>query len=106
MMASNRTLFDSIKDITYFYIKYYYDKECNDYKLSKLPDIQIKSLIENLYNTKSIDFKKYIRNTLKENLGNNYSNIIVENLLMEMFNDPEYSKNRVYLEIIDFQNSI
>jgi hypothetical protein len=61
--------------------------------------------LENLYNTKASDLKKYIRDTLKENLKENYSSFPVENILLEMFNDPEYSKHRVYLEIIEFQKN-
>ena len=30
----------------------------------------------------------------------------VENILLEMFADPELSKHRVYLEIMNYQNSI
>lgn len=95
-----------VKDITYFYIKYYYEKELTTNNTNKLTDDKIKQLISTLYNEKSSDLKKYIRDTLKENLADNYSPLLVENILLEMFNDPEYSKHRVYLEIIDYQNSI
>jgi hypothetical protein len=49
--------------------------------------------------------KKYIRDTLKENLKDQYSSFSVENILLEMFADPELSKRRVFLEIMNYQNS-
>ena len=96
-------LADMIKDITYFYIKYYYEKELTDTKQQTLSENDLKNMINKLYLEKTSDLKKYIRDTLKENLKENYSSFSVENILLEMFSDPEYSKHRVYLEIIEFQ---
>ncbi len=98
-------LADMVKDITYFYIKYYYEKELTDTKQEKLNENDLKNMINKLYIEKAGDLKKYIRDTLKENLKENYSSFSVENILLEMFNDPEYSKHRVFLEIMDFQNN-
>ena len=96
-------LADMVKDVTYFYIKYYYEKELVDTKQSKLSENDLKNMINKLYLEKSSDLKKYIRDTLKENLKENYSSFSVENILLEMFSDPEYSKYRVFLEIMEYQ---
>ena len=95
-----------VKDVTYFYIKYYYEQELEKTKQKKLQDSDLKQLIDNLYVEKSSDLKKYIRETLKENLGVQYSSFSVENILLEMFADPDISKHRVYLEIIEYQKNI
>jgi len=95
-----------VKDVTYFYIKYYYEQELEKTNQKKLSDIDLKNLINNLYIEKSSDLKKYIRDTLKENLAENYSSFSVENILLEMFADPELSKHRVYLEIIEYQKNL
>ena len=95
-----------VKDITYFYIKYYYEKELENTKQKTLTEVLLKEMIEKLYTEKSSDLKKYIRDTLKENLKENYSSFSTENILLEMFNDPEYSKHRVFLEIMEFQNNM
>ena len=95
-----------VKDITYFYIKYYYEKELENTKQKCLTEIMLKNMIETLYTEKSSDLKKYIRDTLKENLKENYSSFSTENILLEMFNDPEYSKHRVFLEILEYQNNM
>ena len=96
-------LADMIKDITYFYIKYYYEKELTDTKQQTLSENDLKNMINKLYFEKTSELKKYIRDTLKENLKEKYSSFSVENILLEMFSDPEYSKHRVYLEIMEFQ---
>ena len=103
---TDKPLTSLVKDITYFYIKHFYEKELQQHQLKKLDDEQLEDLIEKLYNQKSNDLKKYIRTTLKDNLGDKYSAIATENILIEMFNDPEYSKKRVYLEIQDYQNTL
>ena len=97
-------LVDMVKDITYFYIKYYYEKQLADNNQKKLSEDELKNMINNLYVEKAPDLKKYIRDTLKENLKETYSSFSVENILLEMFSDPEYSKYRVFLEIMEFQN--
>ena len=99
-------LTDLVKDITYFYIKYYYEQELVNTNQNKLTEYNLKDLINNLYNEKSSDLKKYIRETLKENLKEKYSSFSVENILLEMFADPELSKHRVFLEIIEYQKNL
>jgi len=99
-------LTELVKDVTYFYIKYYYEQELEKTKKQKLLENELHNLINNLYIEKSLDLKKYIRDTLKENLQDKYSSFSVENILLEMFADPELSKHRVYLEIINYQNSL
>ena len=94
---------DMVKDITYFYIKYYYEKQLTDTNQTKLSEDDLKTMITKLYIEKATDLKKYIRDTLKENLKDSYSSFSVENILLEMFSDPEYSKYRVFLEIMEYQ---
>ena len=99
-------LTDLVKDVTYFYIKYYYEKELETTKQKLLSENDLHILINSLYIEKSSDLKKYIRETLKENLKEQYSSFSVENILLEMFADPELSKHRVFLEIMNYQNSL
>ena len=95
-----------VRDITYYFIKYYYDKELQTTGQRVLPEDQLRDMINRLYLEKAAELKKYIRDTLKENLGAIYSSIAVENILLEMFNDAEYSKHRVFLEIVEYQKKI
>ncbi len=95
-----------VRDITYYFIKYYYDKEIETSGQRVLPEDKLRDMIDRLYTEKAGELKKYIRDTLKENLGAGYSSLAVENILLEMFNDPEYSKHRVFLEIMEYQKKL
>lgn len=95
-----------IRDITYYFIKHYYDKELQTTGQRVLPEDQLRGMIDRLYVEKAGELKKYIRDTLKENLGVGYSSLAVENILLEMFNDSEYSKQRVFLEIVEYQKKL
>ena len=99
----SQSLISMIRDITYYYIKFYYDKELKDTMQQKLEEQKLKDMIHNLYITNSVGLKKYIRDTLKDNMGNNYNSFAIENIILEMFTDPEYSKHRVFIEITEFQ---
>ena len=105
-MSTDKNLTTMVKDITYFFIKHHYDKELVIRNVRLLDEENLKGLIERLYYEKKDELKKYIRETLKENLGSNYSSISTENILMEMFTDPEYSKHRVFLEIMEYQKHL
>jgi len=105
-MASANNLTTMVRDITYYFIKYYYDKEIQTNGQKVLSEDQLRGMIDLLYVEKAGELKKYIRDTLKENLGASYSSLAVENILLEMFNDPEYSKQRVLLEILEYQKKL
>ena len=95
-----------VKDITYFYIKHYYEKELQTLNVKKLDENTLRDLITRLYVEKATELKKYIRDTLKENLGPEYSSFQVENIILEMFSNPEMAKHRVFLEIMEYQKSL
>lgn len=104
-MDNNKNIVNLIRDIVFYYIKYYYDKyleehNCNEIEKSILPDFVNKLYIEN-----TIKLKDYIRKSLKKNLKEEYNKTIVENILMEMFEDVNYCKNRIIDEIILYQDS-
>ena len=103
---SQQNITSLVKDVTYFYIKHFYELELTNIKQSKLSETDLKLLINRLYNEKSTDLKKYIRDTLKENLKELYSSFTIENILLEMFSDPEFAKHRIYLEINQYQLSL
>ena len=106
MSQSNNQLANLVRDISYFYIKHYYNDLLEKKKVKKISNEELRVFINTMYSDKQLDLKKYIRETLKENLGAGYNSLVVENIILEMFNDPEYSKYRVYLEIIEYQNKI
>jgi hypothetical protein len=105
MSSIERNLTNLIKDIVFYYIKYYYDKHLKENSIEKIDDDNIIPFIDSIYNNNSLKIKNYIRTSLKENQKEQYNKIATENILLEMFNDIEFAKNRIVNEIIEYQNN-
>ena len=99
------TLPNMVKDIVFFYIKHYYDKYLIKKNIKILSDSEIEEFISENYVNKQVKIKKYIRESLKKNLGNEYNGIAVENLLLEIFNDDDLAQERLRLEIKNYQET-
>lgn len=105
-MADNKTLTTLVKDITYHYIKHFYDKKLKSENVTKIPDDKVRQFVNEMYEVKKADLQQYIKKTLKENLGDQYPKLQVNMLVLEMFQDPDFAKERVINEIIHFQNNL
>lgn len=97
------SLQEKIKNIIFFFIK----KEYNNYlKINKIRFIsegKLYNVVDNLYNSKRKEIKSFIRNCLKEMMDTNYPGALVENIIYEIFQDEKLAKNRVILEISNYQ---
>tara|TARA_B100001093_G_C26810403_1_gene1007341 strand:+ start:798 stop:1253 length:456 start_codon:yes stop_codon:yes gene_type:complete len=102
----NKTLITLIRDITMHYVKHFYDKYLKENNINKIPENELRDLINNLYHENQDKLRKYIRKTLKAHLKENYRSMVIENILCKMFEDPKYSKERLSLEIMNFQNNL
>ena len=105
MSSIERNLTNLIKDIVFYYIKYYYDKHLKENSIEKILDDNIKVFINNIYDNNSLKIKNYIRKSLKKNQKENYNSMVVENILLEMFDDIEFAKIRITNEIVEYQNN-
>jgi hypothetical protein len=103
--VTEKSLPNLIKDIVFFYVKYYYDKKVQSLGVNQLTEQQIEEFIEEHYTNKEKELREYIRKSLKKNQGDAYSSIATENILLEMFSDAEMAKERIRLEIQDFQEN-
>ena len=104
-MESTRNTTNLIRDIVFYYIKYYYDKHLEENKLKRLSDEEISPFVDKLFNDNPKKMKKYIRDSLKKNQGDDYNSMVVENILLEMFDDIEFAKNRLINEISSYQGN-
>ena len=68
-------------------------------------DEDIDKFIGIYYGEKQQDLKDYIRKSLKKNQGDEYSSMATENILLELFTDTDMAKERIRLEILDFQKT-
>jgi hypothetical protein len=102
-MEINKSLPNLIRDITLHYVKFYYEKYLKDNNVSVIQEENLVKLLNDLYDEKQKDLRKYIRKTLKDNLKENYSSMATENILLEMFKDSDLAKERVKVEILHYQ---
>jgi len=111
-MASERqvNLPNTIKSIVLHFIKVHYKQYLDDNKLSKIPEDQVEEVVYGLYDDKQQELKKYIRGTMRKNFLDYDSNFTMktttEEIILEMFDDPDYSKNRLVLEIKNYQDTL
>ena len=98
---------NTIKNITFYFIKQHYNKYLEEKELEKIPKDEIASVVDQLYTDKEQELKKYIRGTMRKNFPDYDQNFTMktttEEIILEMFEDPEFSKNRLAIEIENYQ---
>jgi len=98
---------NTIKNITFYFIKQHYNKYLEERELEKIPKDEISSVVDQLYTDKEQELKKYIRGTMRKNFPDYDQNFTMktttEEIILEMFEDPDFSKNRLAIEIENYQ---
>ena len=104
-----QTLPNIIKNIRNHFIKLNYNKYLEDNKIEEIPKERLEDVVCELYDQKQNELKKYIRGTLRRNFPDFDQNFSMktstEEILLEMFEDPDFAKNRIVLEIEAYQES-
>lgn len=104
----NFNLPTTIRNIVFYYIKAHYNEYLKENNISFIPKDELNNVVGDLYEKNSLNLKKYIRGTMRKNFPDYDKNFTLktstEEIILEMFEDPEYSKNRVAIEIQSFQN--
>ena len=98
---------NTIRNITFHFIKVHYNKYLEDNKVSHIEKEKIPDVVNELYEDKEQDLKKYIRGTMRKNFPDYDKNFTLktatEEIIFEMFDDPDFSKNRIIVEIENYQ---
>jgi hypothetical protein len=98
---------NTIKNITFYFIKQHYNKYLKERELEKIPKVEIALVVDQLYTDKEQELKKYIRGTMRKNFSDYDKNFTMktttEEIILEMFEDPDFSKNRLAIEIENYQ---
>lgn len=105
MSDTNKTLPNLIREIIFFYVKHFYDRYLLQNNISTMTTEHIDKFIKLYYTDKETYMRDYVRNTLKKNQGAAYNSIAVENILLEISSDPIMAKERIKLEIQDYQTN-
>ena len=100
----------TISNIVLYYIKKHYHNYLKEHQTSKIPEDEINNVVNSFYVEKELELKKFIRNTMRKNFPNYDKNLVMktgtEEIILEMFDDRDFSVSRVSLEIGNYQKNI
>jgi hypothetical protein len=105
MADTGKTLPNLVREVIFFYVKHYYEKYLTTHNISQMDEPHITAFIQQYYTSKEKELREYVRTNLKKNLGVSYNSMAVENILLEMSSDPDMAKERIKLEIDDYQKT-
>tara|TARA_B100000035_G_C20696948_1_gene420944 strand:+ start:169 stop:513 length:345 start_codon:yes stop_codon:yes gene_type:complete len=101
------TLEKNIRDLIYFYAKENYNEYLKLEKLESIPDEKITDVVKSLYTDRKDHLQKFIKESLKTLLKEEHpGDLVVNNLLIEVFRDDEYCVNRITMEIKMYQQQL
>lgn len=103
-MATNETL---IRDLIMFYVKENYNQYLSEKSITSIPDSDLEMVINKLYSERKEHLKVFIKESLKKIMKEEYiGDLVLNNILIDIFRDDELCKNRIRIEIIEHQKSI
>ena len=96
-----------VQDLILFYVKENYNIYLREHQLKKIPDSSLDTVISELYSQRKDHLKEFIKSSLKEIMKDDYvGDLVINNMLIDIFRDDELCKNRIKLEIIEYQKTI
>lgn len=107
-MSNNNSLQSQIRDLIFFYVKQNYNQYLKDNNINSIPDNDLENVINNLYTTRKEHIQEFIKKSIpqlyKDKPSECPNNLIILNLLNEIFNDDNLCKKRIYNEIKIYQD--
>ena len=96
---------DEIKNISFNFIRNKYQEYLQSNKILLIKENVIEKIITELYDTNIKVLKQEIRNTLKNKHKEDYPSAMVENILLDLFQEKEMNIANAVKEIILIQNN-
>ena len=101
------SLNDKVVTILTYYVKQKYNSYLNQNNIIKIPDEDIYKVIHNMYETEKKNIEEFIKITLKEMSVDTISgNVMIDNIIYDIFEDKEIAINRATLEIQKYQEQL
>ena len=99
------SLQEKVKNIVFYFIKKEYKKYIDKHELKYIPEDILEDVVDEFYIKKEKVLKTFIRENLKKMMKDDYPGALVENIIYDIFEDENLAKNRIVLEIKQFQKS-
>lgn len=94
---------EKVRNIVFYFIKREYKNYLDINDLKYIPEDEIDEVVDNFYIKKEQLLKEFIRTNLKKMMKNNYPGALIENIIYDIFEDEKLAKNRIILEIKQYQ---
>jgi len=96
-----------IRDLILFYVKENYNNYLKENKIKRIEDSRLEGVISSLYTDRKEHLRGFIIKSMKEIMKDEYcGDLIVNNILIDVFRDDTLCKNRIILEIREYQKNI
>lgn len=97
------TILEMMRSCISDYIKSKYTEILLEQRKRTLERGELEHLIGQCYKEERIALMAHVRKTLKAQLGVEYNSMVVESMLMEIFDDEDLAKRRLVMEIENYQ---
>tara|TARA_B110000902_G_scaffold149014_1_gene171672 strand:+ start:188 stop:511 length:324 start_codon:yes stop_codon:yes gene_type:complete len=96
-----------VQDLILFYVKENYNIYLAENKLTVIPEQQLDAVIDDLYSDRKEHLKQFIKTSLQKIMKEDYvGDLLINNMLIDIFRDDKLCKNRIKLEIGEYQKTI
>tara|TARA_Y100000996_G_scaffold410408_1_gene392739 strand:+ start:1894 stop:2205 length:312 start_codon:yes stop_codon:yes gene_type:complete len=100
----DNSILNTIKELISFYVKTNYETYLKDNNIEKIPESNIRNIVIQLYSERKDHLKSFIKNSLQELYKENYpGDIVINNILFDIFNDDKLAINKLIIEIKKYQ---
>lgn len=104
MASENGIVLETIKNSIYNIIEEEYKNYLETHKLLLIEKKELEKVVSDYYNTNSKTIKSKIRELLKEKFVNDYNSTLVENILLELFQEKDINIIKIVNELDALQN--
>ncbi len=95
-----------IQDLILFYVKENYNKYLEENNLNIIPEKDLKNVISQLYVDKKEHIQVFLKQSLTQIMKDEYiGDQTVSNICREIFSDDDLCKNRLVMEIKNYQKT-
>ena len=96
-----------VQDLILFYVKENYNIYLQENNLTFIHADRLDDVIDNLYSDRKEHLKEFIKTSLKKIMGEDYvGDLVINNMLIDIFRDDLLCKNRIKLEINEYQKTL
>jgi len=96
-----------VQDLILFYVKEHYNIYLKEHRLKKIPEDKLDPVISELYSQRKEHLKEFIKSSLRKIMKDEYvGDLLINNMLIDIFRDDELCKNRIKLEITKYQKNV